>query len=398
MDLRSGIPFWLIKSGLVSVYPPLAGDARCDVAILGGGITGALLAERLAAAGSAVIVLDKRDIGQGSTCASTSLLQYALDVELAELAGQLGEERAVRCFRMGVEAIDELDELVRSLPDDCGFARRSTLYRATKRRHARRLKAEFELRQRHGFKVEWWDAQRLAATCFPGEGAIFSHGDGEVDAYRLTHAVLARAGVHGARIYDRTLVKQVEPAGDRVRLHTDRGVVESREVVYCTGYESVEHLRRPVGRLRSTYALVTEPCGDVPGWPQRCLMWETSRPYLYLRTTPDGRIIIGGEDTPFASDHRQARLLARKTKALEGKLKQLFPELHLETAFAWAGVFGESDDGLPYIGSPPTMPHAWFALGYGGNGITFSTIAARVLADLILGRPSPDAELFRFDR
>jgi glycine/D-amino acid oxidase-like deaminating enzyme len=368
------------------------------VAILGGGITGALLAERLAAAGTDVLLLDKRDIGQGSTCASTALLQYELDTELTDLAVTLGEERAARCWRLGVEAIDELDELVRSLPVDCGFARRPSLYRASRRRHVSPLRAECELRQRLGFSVEWWDAERLSETCFPAPGAIYSQGDGEVDAYHLTHAILARAMQHGARVHDRTLVTRVEPDGDLLRLTSDRGVVTSCEVVYCTGYESAEHLPHPIGRLKSTYALATEPCCDIPRWPERCLVWETSRPYTYLRRTADDRIIIGGEDTPFATDHQQERLLARKTRALELKLKQLFPELPLETAFAWAGVFGESEDGLPYIGSPPGKPHAWFAMGYGGNGITFSLIAVRVLADLLLGRPNADAELFRFER
>ncbi|MEX2173261.1 MAG: FAD-dependent oxidoreductase [Pirellulaceae bacterium] len=402
MDLRSGIPFWLINSGLVEVYPPLDGDQRADVTLIGGGISGALLADRLSAAGLEVVVLDKRDIGQGSTCASTSLLQYELDVEMRELAGRVGEEAAARCFRLGLEAIDELQELIAALPSDglgaCGFARRPSLYRASRRSHVKRLQQECELRQRHGFDVAWWDESRLAETRFPAPGAIFSQGDGEVDAYQLTHAALGKARRQGARVYDRTEVTRVETGGERLRLHTPRGIVSCREVVYCTGYESAKYLRRPLGNLQSTYALATEPCGTIAGWPERCLVWETARPYTYLRTTADGRIIIGGYDTPYATDHAQAGRLAAKTRKLRAKLDGWFPDLNLGPAFAWAGVFGESTDGLPYIGSPPEMPHAWFALGYGGNGITFSAIAARLLTDLILGRPNPDARLFGFDR
>ena len=152
-----------------------------------------------------MIVLDKRDIGQGSTCASTALLQYELDTELTELAQRLGEERAARCWRLGLEAIGASWRVDRqSLPADCGFARRPSLYRASRSGHVGPLKAEFELRQHLGFAIEWWDTERLADTCFPAPAAIYSRGDGEVDAYRLAHALLARASEHGARVHDRT--------------------------------------------------------------------------------------------------------------------------------------------------------------------------------------------------
>lgn len=79
MDLVSPRPFWPLKNGLLSVYPSLKNNATCDVAVLGGGITGAFAAEALTAAGLDVVVLDKRDVGTGSTSASTALLQYKLD-------------------------------------------------------------------------------------------------------------------------------------------------------------------------------------------------------------------------------------------------------------------------------------------------------------------------------
>ena len=70
----------------------------------------------------------------------------------------------------------------------------------------------------------------------------------------------------------------------------------------------------------------------------------------------------------------------------------------LDVDFAWAGTFGETVDGLPYIGAHPEWPCCQFALGYGGNGITFSALAAGIVRDAILGRANPHADLFRFDR
>jgi glycine/D-amino acid oxidase-like deaminating enzyme len=76
----------------------------------------------------------------------------------------------------------------------------------------------------------------------------------------------------------------------------------------------------------------------------------------------------------------------------------MFPAITADADWRWGGTFGETEDGLPYIGTVRQFPHGYFALGYGGNGITFSWIAANILLDLFLGRPNPDAELFRFDR
>ena len=140
------------------------------------------------------------------------------------------------------------------------------------------------------------------------------------------------------------------------------------------------------------------PTPDVPGWPDECLIWETARPYFYARRTEGGRTIVGGGDTAFASDHDRDALLNRKTAALCKRFERLFPGAQLEPEYAWGGTFAETKDGLAYIGSPADRPREYFALGYGGNGITFGMIAAGLLADLILGRPNPDAEVFRFGR
>jgi glycine/D-amino acid oxidase-like deaminating enzyme len=69
-----------------------------------------------------------------------------------------------------------------------------------------------------------------------------------------------------------------------------------------------------------------------------------------------------------------------------------------ETEFAWTGTFGESADGLPYVGEAADIPGCLVAMGYGGNGMTWGVVAAEVIRDACLGRTNPDAKLFAFDR
>ena len=192
MDLRTGAAFWPLKNGLIAAYPPLERNERCDVAVIGAGITGALAAHRLTQANCDVIVLDRHDVGMGSTAACTGLLQYQTDTSLGELASRMGIERAVRSWRLGLNAINDLETFC--LDPSYGFARRPSVYLASTRWDARSLKAELALRAENGFDVAWLDRPEIAARFgFTAHGAIQSRGDAEVDAYRLTHGMLADA-------------------------------------------------------------------------------------------------------------------------------------------------------------------------------------------------------------
>ena len=85
MKLNSGYPYSLIKNGLPHSYPKLEKNIKTDVLILGGGISGALTAHYLVQEGIDCALIDARTIGLGSTCASTSLLQYEIDTSLHQL-------------------------------------------------------------------------------------------------------------------------------------------------------------------------------------------------------------------------------------------------------------------------------------------------------------------------
>ena len=169
----------------------------------------------------------------------------------------------------------------------------------------------------------------------------------------------------------------------------------ARALVFATGYELANGVPSAGHRHTSTWAFATRP--QVYNlWPQRDLIWEASDPYLYIRTTEDGRVIVGGEDEAF--DDEQARDAATPSKiaALQAKAKTLLPAIDVTAAFAWSGTFGESDSGLPSIGRVPGMPNCYAVLGYGGNGITFSVVAAQIIQRLLCGHTDPDADVFAF--
>ena len=155
VDPISGKPFWSLRNGLVASYPSLDASVECHVAVLGAGITGALVAWHLAAAGVKVVVVDKRDVATGSTSASTCLLQYEVDVPLHRLVKLVGEDHTVRACRACHAALGKIATLDRLLGGDHGFQRTESVQGASRADHLPGLRRELALRRRQGFEVEW---------------------------------------------------------------------------------------------------------------------------------------------------------------------------------------------------------------------------------------------------
>jgi glycine/D-amino acid oxidase-like deaminating enzyme len=396
MDLTSDLPFWTVHNGLLRTYPPLDADIHCEALVIGGGISGALLAHRLSKKGVDCVLIDRRDIGFGSTSASTALLQYEIDTPLHKLRQQVGAAAAERAYSLGIEAIHRLQKLAGT---ECGFAFRPSLQIAAKVNHLADLQSEYRTRRQLKFPVRFLNRQELKDCGINGAGALRSSIAGEVDPYRLTHRLLRLACATGLRVFDQTAALRYRHSRSGVTVDTSRGSkVKCHTVFFATGYETRDILPRNVVSLRSTYAFVSEPFESLDWWKDRSLIWGTGDPYIYLRTTADRRVLVGGEDDHVLNPARRDRQIPAKTATLVRRFRKLFPQIQLEPAFGWAGLFGSTKDGLAYIGAHPSFPRAYFALGFGGNGITFSEIASRILTDLFLGRVQPDQKIFRFDR
>ncbi len=401
MDLKSGYPFWAVSNGLMQAFPRLEADHRCDVAVLGGGITGALIADELARHGFDVAVLEQRDIGWGSTAASTALLQYEIDTHLVDLARQYGEADAALAYRACADAIDRLHE-VASAWRDVGFARNRSLYYASRRRDVRALTEEHDARRRHGLDVEMLSKERVREDYgFDAHAALLSAQAARVDPYRLTHRLLQRLRKQGAAVFDRTHVEDVATTSRGVTLRTDTGVhVRASHLVIAAGYAGQHWLKQRVARNRSSYAFISDPLPkDELGFLADTLLWETARPYLYMRSTSDDRLLLGGEDDAVDIPAKRDARVQKKARTLLKRLSDLFPGLEITPAFSWAGTFAETEDGLPFFGPHSQWgPRVHFAMAYGGNGITYSMLGAGLLRALIERRRHPLWPLFSFAR
>ncbi|GAA4797353.1 FAD-dependent oxidoreductase [Olivibacter ginsenosidimutans] len=401
MDLHSGSPFWALKNPLFQETDTLTEPIQTDVLIIGSGITGALVAHELCTAGIACAIVDKRSIAGGSTSASTAQLQYEIDVPLHELAEQVGEEKAAFAYRASLKSIADLKKVVKQTGISAEFTQVPTLLLASNRKGLRALKEEYAIRTKHKLPVSFLDREALKETYdIDRFGALKNNASAQIDCYRMATELLGyHRNNHQLKLFPYTEVIAYKRNADHFIVETQKGVsISCKYMVIAAGFEAGRFLPKKVMKLISTYALVSEPLPTESLWPERCLIWETRQPYFYLRTTSDNRIMMGGEDIPFKNAALRDIKLPEKTKVLENKFRKLFPHIPMVTDFSWCGTFSSTNDGLPYIGEYKDKKNLFFALGYGGNGITFSMIAAQLIRNKIQGKKDKREEVFGFER
>lgn len=398
-DLHSGRSPW--SSGVEQLpRASLNENQRCDVVVVGAGITGALAAEHLTRRGLAVCIVDREQPGFGSTAASTAMVLWELDQPLRKLSIGKGFEPAANVLRQCVAAVDGLLHLVGDGGIDCCARVAPSLYLAAGDVGVRELQEEHMLRSRAGLPGHFLDHRALLSRYgIAREAALLSPGSADLDPVRLTRGLLAIAVHRGARLID-GYVSDYDSSAKEAAVELDNGrVISAPWVVLATGYIMPEFVRSDLHRLASSWAICTPPQAEAALWPEHALIWEASEDYHYLRTTPDRRIIIGGEDeSDVVEPEQRDRLIAAKSDMLLAELRRLRPQVAPVADYAWTGAFGQTVDGLPLIGRIPQRPRMLAAYGYGGNGITFSYLASRVIADIMDGNEQPWFDELSFAR
>lgn len=398
-DPIAGVSLWHEESG---AFPSqkLTRDLRTDVLVVGAGISGALVAEALSAIGRGVTVIDRHHPADSSTAASTALLLFEIDKPLVVLSEKIGKEKAARVWRRSFRAMQALTEKIRRLKIDCDYKERESLLLPGKVLGPSGLRRECETRAALGLPSRIAERDELKREFnIDRPCAILSGNSAEAHPVKMARGILEKAAANGTKIFSPVEAKSIVATEKHAIVTTKSGHrIHANFVVLCCGYELPKFLVAKSHLIVSTWAAATRPQSENL-WRSRALIWEAADPYIYIRTTVDGRVVIGGEDESHNDNERRAKRTPAKIARFRSKLKLLMPQIRFQdedVEFAWSGAFGASETGLPVIGNVPGLPRVCAVLGFGGNGTTYAQVASEMIANALNGKAEPDLDLFAF--
>jgi glycine/D-amino acid oxidase-like deaminating enzyme/nitrite reductase/ring-hydroxylating ferredoxin subunit len=386
LDAKS---YWL-ESSHAPRFAQVDQDVTVDVAVVGAGITGLTAAYLLKRAGRTVAVIDRARVGGVDSSLTTAHVTCVTDRDLSTLVRELGRDHAQAVWDAGLAAIVEIDSIVANESIDCGWewvpGYKVAALDGDSERESGRLQQEATLAAELGFETRFVD--RVPFFNRPG---MEIPGQARFHPRKYLAALAAIVDGDGSHVYEHTESEEVvdEPlsikaAGhtihcDHVVMATHTPLMGKTNILRATLFQSKLF-------LYSSYVLAGRVAS---GSVADALYWDTANPYHYLRLQrhPDyDTVIFGGED------HKTGQVADTGGcyNALEGTLRQLVPDVEL--THRWSGQVIETADGLPYIGEMSSRQ--FVATGYGGNGMTFGTIAGMMARDAVLGRRNPWDDLF----
>ena len=382
-------------------YNYLTEDIETEVIIVGGGVTGSILGYYFSKARIDTVILEKSRIAHGSTSITTSLLQYELDSNLKALTQYVSLDHAINSYKLGVKALDEIEKFIKVYGNKCNYIKRDTLLYTAKKLEIEELYEEYNLRKENGFNVKFIREKKNPFSFDLKAGVYGIEGGAELDPFKYTHHLLEVACNNGLRVYENTPVIDVKYNKDYVEAITSYNhKVKGKILVLATGFNTKLFTDRNFGVKTYTYNIVTKPLNNINGWFNNVLIRDNEDTYNYFRTTPDNRIIAGGEDTPF-TDNFNPKIAMEKYDILEQRVKNMFNKIdNIEIEYKYCGAFDSTNDNLGFIGKDPKNDKLWYGLGYGANGILFAILGGMMLSKLYKGEVSDYLKYFnicRFD-
>lgn len=387
MALQDSTTSVWIETTPPATFPRLDGDHICDVAIIGGGITGLTAALLLTQAGKKVVLVDSGQIGYGVSGYTTAHLTIMNDTRYQDVIKDFSDQQAVLVADSSWVALERIASFVAQLGIECDFERVSGYLYTETPADEPLLHDEIAAAAKAGVKAEWVAESPLP---FPIHRAIKVANQAQFNPLPYLYALARAVEAGGGVVYEFSHVESVE-GGEPCQVKTERGTLSAAAVIIATHMPINDLYLFAKAEPYRSYVLGVRVNGEVP----HGLFWDTADPYHYTRRTRDALgevLVVGGEDHKTGHEEDTEQRFA----SLEQYVRAHYDVR--EIAYRWSAQLYEPTDGLPFIGEYPLRPNVYAATGYSGNGMTFGTLAGMMLADQIQGVANPYRDLYSINR
>lgn len=356
-----------------------------DVIIVGGGITGISTALLLQEAGKQCLVLEAVEIGYGTSGGTTAHLNTLLDIPYYVIAQNFGEENAAHVAKATAAAIRLIKDNIQRFDIDCGFSDADAYLFAQDEQQEKELEKIRDTSVKAGLVISY--VQNIPIPV-PFTKAVCAKGQAKFSPLEYVHGIASAFEAAGGVILQNCKVIKTSREST-LKVETNAGVFSAVDLIYATHIPpgiNLLHLRCAPYR---SYAMAVTLEDDA--YPEE-LSYDMYDPYHYYRTQvvkEETYLIVGGEDHKTGMEENTERCLQK----LESHVRKYFKVK--EIAYKWSSQYFEPADGLPYIGNlPGAEDHIYVASGYGGNGMTYSAVAALLLKQIILQEKPALEKLF----
>ncbi|POR51467.1 NAD(P)/FAD-dependent oxidoreductase [Bosea psychrotolerans] len=380
--LDTSEPFRSAASG------PVAG--HCDVAVIGGGLTGSSAALALARKGARVVLLEAETIGHAASGRNGGMCNNGFAQDYGVMSARIGKDAANTLYRAFDAGVDMVERLVREEQIDCSFARVGKIKLAAKPEHYDKL-ARGQALLAANVDAETWMVSKADLSSEVGSqryyGGLVYGKSATMHVGRFVRGLAEAAARQGVEIHERTPMTGLKPAsGGGHVIDTPKGRLNARQVLLASGTSHTG----PLGWIRrrivpvGAFLIVTEPLPIATLdrlLPRRRNAVDTKNLVTYFRTTPDNRLLLGGRarfavSNP-ASDQKSGAIL-------QASLHDVFPELRsARIDYCWGGMVDMTRDRLPRAGERNGI---YYSMGYSGHGTQMSTLMGTIMAEVMDGR------------
>jgi glycine/D-amino acid oxidase-like deaminating enzyme len=405
MRTRYGVSSWIhqFPSSRRPDFPRFQGDHATDVVVVGGGLTGCAIAYACASAGLRTVLLERDRIGHGSSGRGSGLLLPDPGPSFRAVVAAHGVRSARRAFKAWRNGAREAAALIRRLEIKCALEPLDVLVTAD-RVDEKTLRREYEARVAAGFDLTWLTERQVRTLAkLDAPAGIRMRDAFSLDPYRASVGLVTAAAKRRTKIFERSPVTNVVVAKKDVEIGLDGGTLRARTVVIATGTATA--LFKPLRRHfkpREAYMALTEP---LPAAMRRQLgdpslaIRDTRIPPRRLCWTADDRVIASGADQTVPPARMREPVIVQRTGQLMYELLTMYPVISgLKPEYGWEVAYGETSDGLMYIGPHRNYPRHLFALGGTPHSATGAFLSARILLRALQGRPENGDEVFAWAR